>query len=70
MKQQMEWKKFKDIKPTAEGKYIIHAESEYPDLPFIHTAWYNNKTQKWEMLPEVWARSVTYWMELPNKPNL
>lgn len=55
--------------PAKEGAYLIYAKSADPDKPLIHEAWFNTKTNSWELIPSLWAKAITHWMFMPNPPK-
>jgi len=58
-----------DAKPTEDNVYLVFAPSANPKSPFIHTAWYCLRHERWEVIHHFWAGKITHWMPLPLPPS-
>jgi len=59
------WVKTSDRYPTEEGRYLVFAKTEDEKIVFTQIAWFCPDAEcKWELLPEVWAKAITHWMDI------
>ena len=65
----MEWIKCSEKMPDKDGEYLVFAPSLDEEIPFEGIAWYNKSVNYWEGVLYVWAKAITHWMPLPQKPN-
>ena len=60
----MQWIAFNERKPAEDGEYLICSPSEDKGRPLMTIAWWNSKSERWELFPSSWAKHVTHWMPL------
>ena len=64
----MKWIEMKKELPTKDGIHFVYAKSADPEKPFMSTAWWSPKNKRWELLPTVWSKAITHWMNMPEAP--
>jgi len=66
------WISVEERLPEAPGTYLVFAPSADEDKPFRTTAWYEppdtGNLEGWQLLPAVWCKAITHWMNWPNDP--
>ena len=64
-----EWISVKERLPKRDSLYIIFAPSADKNKPLKQCAWYDPSGYGWSLLPIVWIKAITHWMELPEDPE-
>lgn len=56
--------------PKSFGLYVVFAESNDPEQPYIQPQMYDPKERHgWYELVEYWRKRITHWTELPPRPQ-
>lgn len=60
------WHKLTEGVPITNGTYLVSCESASPEEPVLMTAVWIGSC--WGGIPQVWAKSIKYWMAIPAMP--
>lgn len=63
----MTWIKLEDRPPDDSGAYLVYAESQDKNKPFIRIAWHE-LGEPWHGIPLAWNDAISHWMPLPEPP--